>query len=48
MDWVERSYHKRPGRLQRVLTDFTLDRCGLAVDPRYAPLLRMAGLEDLL
>ena len=48
MDWVERSYHKRPGRLQRVLTDFTYDRRGLAVDPRYAPLLRMAGLEELL
>jgi tetratricopeptide (TPR) repeat protein/tRNA A-37 threonylcarbamoyl transferase component Bud32 len=48
MDWVERSYHKRPGRLQRVLTDFTYDRRGLAVDPRYAPLLRLAGLEELL
>ncbi|MEP6832179.1 MAG: serine/threonine-protein kinase [Gemmatimonas sp.] len=48
MDWVERSYHARPGRLRRVLTDFLFDRRGLAVDPRYAPLLRTAGLQDLL
>ncbi|MEO7041115.1 MAG: serine/threonine-protein kinase [Gemmatimonadaceae bacterium] len=48
MDWVERSYLARPGRLRRVLTDFLFDRRGLAVDPRYAPLLRTAGLQDLL
>ena len=48
MDWVERGYHLRPGRLRRVLTDMPFDRKGLAVDPRYAPLLRAAGLEDLL
>ncbi|MDB4874630.1 MAG: protein kinase [Gemmatimonadetes bacterium] len=48
MDWVERGYHRRPGRLRRVLTDFLFDRRGLAVDPRYAPLLRTAGLESLL
>jgi tetratricopeptide (TPR) repeat protein/tRNA A-37 threonylcarbamoyl transferase component Bud32 len=48
MDWVERMYHKRPGRLRRVLTDFPYDRRGLAADPRYAPLLRLAGLEELL
>jgi hypothetical protein len=48
MDWIERSYTARPGRLRRVLTDFLFDRRGLAVDPRYAPLLRMAGLQDLL
>jgi len=48
MDWVERGYHKRPGRLRRVLTDFLFDRRGLAVDPRYAPLLRNAGLGELL
>ena len=48
MDWVERSYVARPGRLRRVLTDFLFDRRGLAVDPRYAPLLRTAGLQDLL
>jgi len=48
MDWVERSYHSRPGRLRRVLTDFLFDRRGLAADPRYAPLLRTAGLQDLL
>lgn len=48
MDWVERGYHRRPGRLRRVLTDFLFNRRGLAVDPRYAPLLRTAGLESLL
>jgi len=48
MDWVERGYHRRPGRLRRVLTDFLFDRRGLATDPRYAPLLRTAGLESLL
>ena len=48
MDWIERGYHRRPGRLRRVLTDFLFDRRGLAVDPRYAPLLRMAGLNELL
>jgi tetratricopeptide (TPR) repeat protein len=48
MDWVERSYLARPGRLRRVLTDFLFDRRGLAIDPRYAPLLRTAGLQDLL
>ena len=48
MDWVERGYHARPGRLRRVLTDFLFDRRGLAIDPRYAPLLRNAGLEELL
>jgi tetratricopeptide (TPR) repeat protein len=48
MDWVERGYHRRPGRLRRVLTDFLFDRRGLAIDPRYAPMLRTAGLESLL
>lgn len=48
MDWVERAYLARPGRLRRVLTDFLFDRRGLAIDPRYAPLLRTAGLQDLL
>ncbi len=48
MDWVERGYHRRPGRLRRVLTDLLFDRRGLAFDPRYAPLLRNAGLSDLL
>jgi hypothetical protein len=48
MDWVERGYHRRPGRLRRVLTDLLFDRRGLAIDPRYAPLLRNAGLSDLL
>jgi tetratricopeptide (TPR) repeat protein len=48
MDWVIQSYEYRPGRLRRMLTDLPFDRNGLAADPRYAPLLRGAGLEDLL
>lgn len=48
MDWVENAYQRRPGRLRRMLTDLPFDHRGLAVDPRYARLLRMAGLEDLL
>jgi serine/threonine protein kinase len=48
MDWVERAYERRPGRLRRMLTDHPYDHRGLAVDPRYARLLRVAGLEDLL
>jgi hypothetical protein len=31
-----------------VLTELPFDRRGLAVDPRYARLLRAAVLEDLL
>ena len=48
MDWVERAYLRRPGRLRRVLTDLPYDRGGLANDPRYVRLLRTAGLEDRL
>jgi serine/threonine protein kinase/tetratricopeptide (TPR) repeat protein len=48
MDWVERAYNRRPGRLRRMLTDMPVDYRGLAVDPRYARLLRVAGLEDLI
>ena len=48
MDWVERAYHRRPGRLRRVLMDLPYDHHGLAVDPRYARLLRTAGLSDLV
>ena len=48
MDWVERSYARRPVRLRRLLTEPPFDRRGLAVDPRYARLLRVAVLEDLL
>ena len=47
MTWVERSYANRPGRLRRVLMDLPIDRRGLATDPRYARLLRVAGLEGL-
>ena len=48
LDWIERGYHRRPGRLRRVLTDLPYDHHGLASDARYARLLRTAGLEDLL
>jgi len=48
MDWVERAYAQRPVRLRRMLTEPPFDRRGLAVDPRYARLLRVAVLEDLL
>jgi len=48
MDWIERGYHRRPGRLRRVLTDLPYDHHGLASDPRYVRLLGAAGLEDLL
>ncbi|HEY2805581.1 MAG TPA: serine/threonine-protein kinase [Gemmatimonadales bacterium] len=48
MDWVERGYYRRPGRLRRVVTDLPYDHHGLAIDPRYARLLRTAGLSELL
>ena len=48
MDWVERGYYRRPGRLRRVLADLPYNRHGLASDPRYVRLLRTAGLEDLM
>lgn len=47
MTWVERSYASRPGRLRRTLMDLPIDRKGLATDPRYARLLRVAGLEGI-
>lgn len=48
MDWVQRAYERRPGRLRRMLADLPVDYRGLAVDPRYARLMRVAGLEDLM
>ncbi|HET9515647.1 MAG TPA: protein kinase [Gemmatimonadales bacterium] len=48
MDWVERAYEHRPIRLRRILTEPPFDRRGLAADPRYARLLRVAVMEDLL
>ncbi|MBP2649124.1 MAG: putative Mitogen-activated protein kinase kinase kinase, partial [Gemmatimonadetes bacterium] len=48
MDWVEQGYHRRPGRLRRVLMDLPYNRGGLAVDARYARLLRTAGLAHLI
>src|SRR6185436_17288817 len=34
MDWVERAYERRPGRLRRMLADMPVDYRGLAGDPR--------------
>ncbi len=48
MDWVEQGYHRRPGRLRRVLMDLPYNKNGLAVDSRYASLLRTAGLANLI
>ncbi len=48
MDWVERGFYRRPGRLRRVLMDLPFEHRGLAVDPRYARMLRTAGLEEFL
>ncbi|MDH4064726.1 MAG: tetratricopeptide repeat protein, partial [Acidobacteriota bacterium] len=48
MDWVERAYEQRPGRLRRLLADLPVNYRGLATDPRFARLLRVAGMEDLL
>ena len=48
MDWVERAYDRRPVRLRRLLTEPLFDRRGLAVDPRYARLLRAAVMEELM
>jgi len=47
MTWVERWYANKPGRLRRVLMDLPIDRKGLASDPRYARLLRVAGLAGI-
>lgn len=48
MDWVERVHERHPGRLRRMLTDMPVDFRGLAVDPRYTRLMRLAGLEVLI
>lgn len=48
LEWVERGFRARPGRLRRALTDQLFDRRGFAKLPRYARLLRLAGLEALL
>ena len=48
MDWVEQSFQRRPGRLRRLLTELPFDRRALAIEPRYARLLRVAGLEELI
>jgi serine/threonine protein kinase len=47
MTWIERSYANKPGRLRRVLMDLPIDRKGLATEPRYGRLLRVAGLEGI-
>jgi hypothetical protein len=46
MDWVARGAQQRPAWLARVLRELPITSSGLAVDPRYAPLLRAAGLEE--
>ena len=46
MDWVERAFERRPGRLRRMLADMPVDYRGLAVDPRYARVMRVAGLDE--
>jgi tetratricopeptide (TPR) repeat protein len=46
--WIERAYARSPNRLRRLLMDQPFDRAGLATEPRYARLLRAAGLDDLL
>ena len=48
MDWVLKGYDNRPGRLRRMLADMPVDFRGLAVDPRYTRLMRVAGLEELI
>ena len=48
MDCVAEGARRRPARLRLVLTDLPIDRRGLASDPRYAPLLYEAGLEELV
>ena len=48
MDCVEAGVTHRPGRLRVVLTDLPFDRRGLAGDPRYAPMLRAARLDELM
>lgn len=48
IDWLERAFDYRPGRLRRLLAELPVDYHGLAVDPRFAKLMRVAGLADLL
>jgi serine/threonine-protein kinase len=48
LEWVERGFRARPGRLRRALTDQLFDRRGFNTLPRYARMLRLAGLEALL
>jgi len=48
VDWLERAYARKPGRLRRLLMDHPFDRKGLATEQRYIRLLRIAGLDDLL
>ena len=48
VEWIERAFVHRPGGLRRLVMDMPFDREGLASDRRYARLLRVAGLDDLI
>ncbi len=48
VEWIERAFVQRPSRLRRLVMDMPFDRQGLASDRRYARLLRVAGLDDLI
>jgi tetratricopeptide (TPR) repeat protein len=48
VEWIEKAFARSPGRLRRLIMDVPFDRKGLATDRRYARLLRVAGLDDLL
>jgi tetratricopeptide (TPR) repeat protein len=47
VSWIERAHAHTPGRLRRLLMDLPFDLKGLATEPRFRRLLRVAGLEDL-
>jgi len=48
VEWLERAYARKPGRLRRLIMDNPFDRQGLATERRYIRMLRVAGLDDLL
>jgi hypothetical protein len=46
MDWVLREYQRRPKRFRWFVAHPDMD--GLRNDPRFLPLVRGEGLEELL